>query len=246
MNVERRIDRRKFLKRAAQMTAIVGSTAVSAPRAVRAATEKVIHDTINGKKIRNLGMVLDLRKCVGCSACHVACKSENKVPLGVYRTWVKIVDKGTFPNLSRQFEQRLCMHCRKPPCERNCPTGATYIDENSAVLIRYDRCIGCGMCVSSCPYRARYMNPETNTADKCTFCMHKVVRGELPACVDACRYGVRIFGDLDDPESEISKIIATEPVQQLSPERGTGPKVYYIGLDELAAETTADPEEVKK
>lgn len=239
------VDRRRFLRNAAISAGVIAGSAAFPIEEVIAAAEK--NTEKDGKKTgKKLGMLIDLRKCIGCRACHVACKSENHVPLGVFRSWVKVADKGEFPNVSRHFIPRLCMHCDKPPCEKNCPTGATYKDESGAVLIQSDKCIGCGMCVSSCPYRARHMNPETETADKCTFCMHKVARGELPACVDACRYGARVFGDLNDPNSEISKMISTEPVQRLHPEHGTEPKVYYIGLDEFAALAIADPTEVRK
>ena len=228
------VDRRQFLRNAAIAAAVAAGGAALPEHVMATVVGKNLAE--NGKKTgKRLGMLIDLRKCIGCKACHVACKSENHVSLGVFRSWVKVVDKGEFPDVSRHFVPRLCMHCDKPPCEKNCPTGATYKDESGAVLVQYDKCIGCGMCVSSCPYRARYMDPEKETADKCTFCMHKVARGELPACVDACRYGARVFGDLNDPNSEISKIISKNSVQRLGSEHGTEPKVYYIGLDEFAA-----------
>ncbi|MBI2045875.1 MAG: 4Fe-4S dicluster domain-containing protein [Parcubacteria group bacterium] len=239
------IDRRHFLRNAAIAAGVVVGGAALPEPVIATVVEKNL--TENGKETgKRLGMVIDLRKCIGCKACHVACKSENHISPGVFRSWVKVVDCGKFPDVSRHFMPRLCMHCDKAPCEKNCPTGATYKDKSGAVLIQYDKCIGCGMCVSACPYRARYMDPKKETADKCTFCMHKVLRGELPACVDACRYGARIFGDLNDPNSEISKTISQNSVQRLGSEHGTEPKVYYIGLDEYTVHAKTDPINMEK
>ena len=230
------IGRREFLKKAALGASAVGIASITAPEKIVAAVSESAENN-GGKQRRNLAMLIDLRKCVGCSSCATACKSENGVPLGVFRSWVKIVEKGTYPNVSSHFLPRLCQHCEDAPCLRNCPTNATYKNDDGLILINEDRCMTCGMCVSSCPYRARFINPETEVADKCTFCAHKVMRGELPACVDACPYGARIFGDLNDSNSEIRKIMDTEPVQVLSPERGTKPKVFYIALNRSTAET---------
>lgn len=185
-----------------------------------------------GKDVR-WGMVVDLRRCIGCHACSVACKAENEVPVGVYRAWVKYVDKGTYPNVTRQFLPRLCNHCKSPSCVRVCPTKATYKRGDGAVVVDNALCIGCRSCMTACPYDARFINPVTDTADKCTFCVHRIEKGLLPACVQSCLGRARIFGDLNDPKSEISLYVAKNPVKQLKPSTGNDPSVFYIGLEEF-------------
>lgn len=177
------------------------------------------------------GMVIDLRQCIGCNACTVACKSENQVPLGVFRTWVKEVEVGRFPHVTRHFMPMLCNQCEDPVCTRNCPVGATWTREDGITVIDQDQCIGCRYCIASCPYGARFINPITNTADKCDFCVHRVEDGLVPSCVNTCVGLARIFGDLNDQESEISKLIARTPTQVLKPEAGTNPRVFYIAAD---------------
>ncbi len=188
---------------------------------------------------RRYAMAIDLRKCIGCMSCVVACKSEYGVPLGVWRTWVKVADKGKYPNTKRVFMPRLCNHCDNPICVRNCPTQATYKHKDGFVLQRYNRCIGCRTCIVACPYNSRHLVPEKRTdmnlptlvVDKCTFCIHRVKKGLAPACVQACVGGARIFGDLNDPDSEVAKLVSKEPVTVLKPELGTSPSVFYIGAD---------------
>lgn len=192
---------------------------------------------VKGKK--RYAMVIDLRKCIGCMSCSIACKAEYGLPLGVWRTWVKVVDKGSYPTTKRIFMPRLCNHCDYPVCVRNCPTQATYKHEDGFVLQRYNRCIGCRTCMVACPYNARHLLPEKRTdgnlprmvVDKCTFCIHRVKKGLVPSCVQACVGGARLFGDMNDPQSEVSRLIATETVTVLKPELGTSPTVYYIGAD---------------
>lgn len=195
------------------------------------------------------GMVIDLRKCIGCQSCVVACKSENNVPVGVYRTWVQVVETGQWerdpdgdgpvaidgetyvPTVKRFSLPRLCNHCDDPPCVEVCPVKATFKREDGLVLIDYPKCIGCGYCIQACPYDARFFNPIQQTADKCTFCVQRIDRGLLPACVTSCVGRARVFGDLNDPNSEVGTLIAQHPTERLNISAGTHPQVFYIQLD---------------
>jgi Fe-S-cluster-containing dehydrogenase component len=192
---------------------------------------------VPGKK--RYAMVIDLRRCIGCDACMVACKAEFDVPLGVFRTWVPYKVVGTYPNVKKQFLPRLCNHCDDPPCVRACPVEATFkVEDGGFVLQRYERCIGCKACMASCPYNARFMLPKhrtytdiTSVVDKCTFCHHRVTQGLVPACVQTCIGRSRVFGDINDPKSEVSYLVSHMPTQVLRPEQGTKPHVFYIGAD---------------
>ncbi len=178
------------------------------------------------------GMLIDLRKCIGCHACSVACKAEFDVPLGETRSWVEYIEKGVYPNVGRSFLPRLCNQCSEPQCVSVCPTGATWKrEEDGIVVIDPDVCIGCKYCIQACPYGARFINPDTGAADKCDFCLHRVREGLVPSCVNTCIGRARIFGDLNDPDSEISQMIATNAVTVLRPEMGTQPNVFYIQAD---------------
>ncbi len=178
------------------------------------------------------GMVVDLRRCIGCHACSVACKIENDVPTGVFRAWVKYVDKGSYPGVRRDFLPRLCNHCEHPSCVRVCPTKATYKRDDGAVVVDNAKCIACRSCMTACPYDARFVNPVTRVADKCTFCAHRIEKGLQPACVQSCLGRARIFGDLNDRKSEIYACVSKNPVKQLNPATGNEPSVYYIELEE--------------
>jgi tetrathionate reductase subunit B len=180
---------------------------------------------------KRYGMLIDLRRCTGCQTCQMACKLENDVPLGVWRTWVKQIEKGRFPNVSKSFLPALCNNCDNPSCVTVCPTKASVKRDDGIVTIDPHRCIGCRYCMAACPYGMRYIHPQKNIAEKCDWCIHLVEKGELPACVAACPTGALVFGDLNDPESEISKIISRNPVQSLKPEMGNEPHVFYIALD---------------
>lgn len=196
---------------------------------------------VPGKK--RWAMVIDLRRCIGCMACICADKAEFDVPLGVWRTMVKVKDTGHYPNTKRHFMPRLCNHCDNPPCVRNCPTGATYKHEDGFVLQRYERCIVCRTCIAACPYNARHVLPKNRSGvkiggvvDKCTFCDHRVAKGLVPACVQTCLGRSRIFGDLNDPNSEVARLVAHHTTMVLKPEKGTRPQVYYIKPDRRMSE----------
>ena len=178
------------------------------------------------------GFAIDHRKCIGCHACTVACKSENEVPLGVYRTWVKYIEKGQFPNTRRYFTVLRCNHCEDAPCVTVCPTGALFKRPDGIVDFNPAACIGCKSCMQACPYDALYIDPHQHTAAKCNFCAHRVDQGLLPACVVVCPEKAIIAGDLDDPFSELAQIVSREQVSVRKPEQGTRPKVFYIGADD--------------
>ena len=180
------------------------------------------------------GFVIDQRRCIGCHACTVACKEENRVPLGAFRTWVKYIERGAFPNTRRYFSVLRCNHCDAAPCVTICPTVALYRRDDGIVDFDGRRCIGCKSCMQACPYDALYIDPDTSTAAKCNYCAHRVEVGLEPACVIVCPERAIIAGDLDDPASPIATIVAREPVQVRKAEQGTRPKVFYLGADAAA------------
>jgi Fe-S-cluster-containing dehydrogenase component len=137
-------------------------------------------------------MAIDTRKCVGCSDCVVACQTENDVPIGYCRDWVVEVTDGTYPQLELELRSERCNHCDNAPCVRCCPTGASHFSDGGIVLVKENRCIGCGACIASCPYDARYPHPD-GYVDKCTFCIHRVRKGQKPACVEVCPDQVHVL-----------------------------------------------------
>lgn len=201
-------------------------------------------------------MVVDMRKCYGCHACSVACKSEFQVPLGVFRTVVKEKQEGTFPRTKKFFQPISCNHCAHPPCVEVCPVEpvkdvyihkgkkvmfekkATYQRPDGVVLVDYERCIGCHACVEACPYKARYVDPirwaggdtDNHTVGKCVFCFHRIDNGLAPSCVNTCPAEARIFGDLNDPSSKISHLLNEHKTEVLFPEEKTNPHIFYIGF----------------
>ena len=189
--------------------------------------------------VPNYGFVIDGRQCIGCHACSTACKSENEVPLGVYRTWVKATETGTYPDTQRHFQVTRCNHCANPPCVRICPTQAMYQRADGIVEFDQDACIGCKGCMQACPYDAIYIDPESMTAAKCHFCSHRIEVGLEPACVVVCPEHAIISGDLDDPSSEISRTLARNQVTVRKPEQGTAPKVFYIDGSDVNLHPTA-------
>ena len=177
------------------------------------------------------GFVIDHRRCIGCHACTVACKEENRVPLGAFRTWVKYVEKGTWPDTRRYFSVLRCNHCDAAPCVTICPTVALYRRPDGIVDLDGARCIGCKSCMQACPYDALYIDPDTSTAAKCHYCAHRVEVGLEPACVVVCPEQAIVAGDLDDPRSRIARLVAREQVEVRKPEQGTRPKVFYVGAE---------------
>ncbi|MEW6142558.1 MAG: 4Fe-4S dicluster domain-containing protein [Chloroflexota bacterium] len=207
----------------------------------------------------NWQFIVDIKKCIGCGQCVKACKVENDVPPEPQynRTWIErySIDsleearvESYVPNINFNgsqhlsnthngnitksfFVPKLCNQCQRPPCVQVCPVGATYSTAEGIVLVNRKACVGCRYCIQACPYGARFLDPRLRVADKCTWCYHRIVRGLLPACVEVCPTGARVFGDLNDPESPLHKIIAAETLGVLKPDVGTEPKVYYIGLE---------------
>jgi Fe-S-cluster-containing dehydrogenase component/formate-dependent nitrite reductase membrane component NrfD len=182
----------------------------------------------------NYGFAIDLRKCIGCHACTIACKAEHEIPVGVNRCWVKTVEQGTFPDTRRFFFPVLCNQCDEAPCAKICPTNALFKRRDGIVDLHGDSCIGCRACMVACPYDQLFIDPNTHTAEKCNFCANRVENDLLPACVSVCPTECRIFGDLDDPTSEVAKIALMEAMSVRKPEKGTIPKVFYLGAEPSA------------
>jgi len=171
--------------------------------------------------------VVDHTSCIGCHACTTACKSENEVPLGVTRTYVKSVDVGVYPRARRAFQVTRCNQCAEPPCCEACPTAAMHQRPDGIVDFDKSVCIGCKACLASCPYDARFAHPD-GYADKCTFCAHRIRNGEDPACVAVCPTRCMHFGDLDDPHGEVSRLLQSRQSHPLLPAAGTGPRIFYL------------------
>jgi len=199
-----------------------------------------------GDRSKRYAMLIDLRQCIGCQACTVSCHIENEAPLGSFRTIVSQyeVENEDTGDIATMMLPRLCNHCEVPPCVPVCPVQATYQREDGIVVVNNEACVGCAYCVQACPYDARFINKKTQTADKCTFCAHRLDVGLLPACVESCVGGARIIGDIRDPESQISRMMAEhhDDLMVLKPEQGTSPHVFYLGMDErFVTRPLADP-----
>ncbi len=182
-------------------------------------------------KNKRYAIVLDTKKCLNCKACTVACKFENYVPVGddTYRIWVtELPLQGKFPHLHQEYQPSQCQHCENAPCEKVCPTKATFKSPEGVVLVDYKKCILCKACMTACPYDARFVSEHHEAVEKCTFCMHRVSEGREPACVETCPVRVREFGDLNDPNSKVSRLLSSRPHLQLKPEKNTRPRLFYV------------------
>ena len=243
--------RRKFMQQAAAGCAYAASASVIAlvlpETAAASATPE--YDWTKHRWV----YLIDTRLCIGCGSCVRACRAENDVPEGAYRTWVEryeipvefesYVDspdggaEGFDPvttGLHVQkafFVPKLCNHCHQTPCIQVCPVGASYRTHDGVILVDSEHCIGCGYCVQACPYGSRFIDPETHTAGKCTLCYHRITKGLTTACVGICPMGARRLGDREDPDDPVHEILATQRVMVLQPELLTRPQCYYLGLD---------------
>lgn len=255
MNNKKQMDRKKFLK-----FILLGLIPVFFHnRLFGLMKQKKIADWIIGENYdpydHYWGMGIDINKCIGCGSCVKACKNENEVspePF-FFRTWVErynvykngevMVDS---PNgaidgfhkietdgkaIRNFFVPKLCNHCDEPPCVQVCPVGATFKSVDGVILVDQNYCLGCGYCIQACPYGARYMNPESKTADKCTFCYHRLVKGKLPACVEVCPTQSRIFGETKKKPSPLLRFLRMNTIGILKPSLNTEPKVLYANLD---------------
>ena len=184
--------------------------------------------------------VIDHTRCIGCHACTTACKSENSVPLGVNRTYVKYVDVGRFPTTRRAFQVTRCNQCQDAPCVEACPTAAMHARPDGIVDFDKSICIGCKACIAACPYDAIFINPEDHSAEKCNFCAHRLDVGLEPACVVVCPTEALLVGDMNDPLSRLAGYVDRDAVTVRKPEKETRPKLFYKGahhatLDPIAA-----------
>lgn len=244
------IERRAFLKNCSKtlpsLLLLVASFDVESVLAQNNGYDPTKHDYAMGVNIHN---------CIGCARCADACKNENKVPREghCFRTWVEryvipeegepIVDSPNggidgYPKIDEKiqiertfFVPKLCNHCVNAPCVQVCPVGATFATEDGVVLVDAKWCVGCRYCVQACPYGARYIHPDTNVADKCTFCYHRITDGKLPACVEVCPTQTRIFGERGKKSSPLRRFMRFNEIHVLKPGLNTEPKVYYAGLD---------------
>ena len=178
------------------------------------------------------GFVIDLKKCIGCHACTIACKAEHDIPVGANRCWVKTVEKGRFPDAQRLFLPVLCNQCADAPCMNICPTSALFRRADGIVDLNGAACIGCKACMAACPYDQLFIDENTKTAEKCNFCANRIENKLEPACVSVCPTECRIFGDLDDPSTKVAQIVQRESFTVRKPEKGTGPKIFYLQADD--------------
>jgi Fe-S-cluster-containing dehydrogenase component len=241
--------RREFIKNAILFFPACGIPGVFAAESPRAGNSGQGYNPAD----HLYGMGIQIDKCIGCNRCAVACKAENNVPEEpvYFRTWVErytvlyngevSVESISGPRrepahkesdiVRTFFVPKLCNHCANPPCTQVCPVRATFTTPDGAVIVDSSTCVGCRYCIQACPYGARFLNPKTNTADKCTFCYHRVVKGLNPACVEVCPTEARIFGDLKSKANRLVRFERMNKVSVLKPHLNTEPKVHYAQLD---------------
>lgn len=269
------MDRRTLLSHlrsigASSLVAAMGGGAMATLASASATAAEAVPTPSTGTEKRKFryGMVIDTRRCVGCKACVVACKAENKTPPGVFYTVVVEEALGNRTDDKPLFMTKPCFHCEHPPCVIVCPVSATFKRaRDGIVVVDYDRCIGCRYCITACPYGARYFDfgenypaveataygnvpspeyaqfrpraPATSPVGnvrKCTFCLHlqdaegryDKAAGRWPACAKTCTGHAIFFGDFNDPESDVSRLISERQSVRLKEELGTEPNVHYL------------------
>jgi tetrathionate reductase subunit B len=245
--------RREFLGQAMKLAggAVVYFTCAQAGATTAPVAARPVGEGYNWEEHR-YAYVIDTQKCIGCGSCVRACAAENDVPEGFFRTWIERyvvggesshVDspnggKDGFPPLETGFAPtkhffvpKMCMHCTSTPCVQVCPVGASYRTKEGVVMVDGKTCIGCGYCVQACPYGSRFLNPVSHTAEKCTWCYHRITKGLRPACVEVCPTGTRQFGDMKKEDDPVRRIIEHERVGILQPHLLTEPNCYYLHLD---------------
>ena len=248
------MDRRDFLGACARTVPSWLLIASLIPEALASETES----TGDGYKPEEhrYAMAINIHKCIGCGRCADGCKTENNVPREpiFFRTWIEryrvpaegeaVVDSPNggingFPvenqdaeSFKAFFVPKLCNHCANAPCVQVCPVGATFVSRDGVVLVDKSYCVGCRYCIQACPYGARYLHPTEMVADKCTFCYHRITKGELPTCVEVCPTQARVFGEIGVPSSPISRFMRFNDVTVLKSSLNTEPRVYYAGADE--------------
>jgi tetrathionate reductase subunit B len=177
---------------------------------------------------KRYALIIDSRKCINCKSCVVACRAENRVPLGNSRNWIGEEHRGEWPKLLAAFEPEQCHHCESPACVRVCPTGASYQRPDGIVAIKESDCVGCRYCMIACPYDARFFREDKGVVEKCNLCAQRLDRGELPACVETCPSKVRAFGDINDPNGPLRELLSRRLYRTKKAEAGTGPQIYYL------------------
>ncbi|MCW8344549.1 cytochrome c nitrite reductase Fe-S protein [Vibrio sp. ZSDZ65] len=218
--------RRNFL---AGSGAVIFTTGVATTSVLTSTNSDASAD--NTEAAKRYGMLHDENACIGCTACTEACREVNKVPEGVSRLEINRSEPmGEYPDVEYRFTRTSCQHCENPPCVYVCPTGAAYKDEETGIVdVHKEKCVGCGYCLAACPYQVRFFHPEDHSADKCNFCRDtNLAAGKQPACVESCPTKALVFGDLNDPQSTISKAITVNAVYRDKVHLGTKPKLYKV------------------
>jgi Fe-S-cluster-containing dehydrogenase component len=252
----KKVDRRGFIKSlTGSLLTFLLPIATKADEGVHKLKKWILGDGYNPFE-HKWGMGIDINKCIGCGRCAAACKNENDVPNVpfFFRTWVERyrinedesveVDS---PNGAVQgfkdrrdnqksmirsfFVPKICNQCDNPPCVQVCPVGATFITPDGVILVDPEYCIGCRYCIQACPYGARFLDPETHTAEKCSFCYHRLSQDLIPVCVEVCPTQARIFGEVEKKASPLVRFRRMNKISVLKPYLNTEPKVYYANLD---------------